>query len=854
MQNNKKVPAFCAAALLFSGHASLAAPVLEEVVVTAQLREQSLQDVPVSVSAIGGDKMMEAGLSKVEDLSAYVPNFTMSESGIGTDIFIRGIGSGENQGFEQSVGIYVDGVSYSRAQLARAPFLDLARVEVLRGPQNILLGKNSVAGAISITTADPTEEFEGSTQLTYEPEVNERIVDLVLSGPISDSMGYRFAVRARQMDGHIYNLVLDRDEPERDELTLRGKLAWDMRDDISASFKVELGSFDVDGRASEIITNYPSTDSDNPIFFGRTYGEIMYNTQFPGLGSTGLGALAGLLPQAVLDVLQLQGSGDIINIQGDPGVLNNVADRKRHSNGDYSYNDTQNFTAKVDWYYEDHVFTSITGVMAYQYDEDCDCDFTGAPLFQVLFEEEYTQFSQEFRWISPAGEKVEYIAGAYFHKSELDFFDSIYLPSDIVPQLVNASDLIEGGARGDNDPLANANSAFEILGIGDAGNALKDIRTPRYFTSDSLIASGFMQATWNLDDLWRLTLGGRYTWENKKGSRKMDFAFSDGSIQPLGEVDTAAAVSFAAERHDLKGERQESQFAPLLNIQWDVTNDMMAYFSASRGFKSGGFDARSNASPSADPTPINPNAPTGTNQQVLIGSFEYEEEQATTYELGAKMSLLEGAAELNVALFRTEFKDLQVSIFDGTLGFNVGNAASALSQGLELDGRMALTENLMLVGGLAFLDFEFQDHPFGTCKQDEAPNNPNGINCDYSGKTNQYVADYSGNLLLAYERPISNALMFRANLDAVFTDEYYTSQSIDERVIQDAYIQYNGRVSVSSIDGDWELALLGKNLSDELIIIYSADAPTGKTITGATAHHAFINAPRTFALQASYRW
>ncbi|HCS26984.1 MAG TPA: hypothetical protein DIW43_06000, partial [Spongiibacteraceae bacterium] len=119
-----------------------AAAVLEEVVVTAQLREQSLQDVPVSVSAISGDKLMEAGLARIEDLQAYVPNFTMSESGIGTDIYIRGIGSGENQGFEQSVGMYVDGISYGRAQLARAPFLDLSRVEVLRGPQNILLGKN----------------------------------------------------------------------------------------------------------------------------------------------------------------------------------------------------------------------------------------------------------------------------------------------------------------------------------------------------------------------------------------------------------------------------------------------------------------------------------------------------------------------------------------------------------------------------------------------------------------------------------------------------------------------------------------------------------------------------------------
>lgn len=833
------------------GSLAHAAPMLEEVVVTAQLRAQSLQDVPVSVSAIGGEKMMEAGIAKIEDLQAYVPNFTMSESGIGTDIYIRGIGSGENQGFEQSVGMYVDGIAYGRAQLARAPFLDLSRVEVLRGPQNILLGKNSIAGAISIQTANPSEYAEGNVQVTYEPEQNERIIDLVVSGPINDRFGYRFAVRKRELDGFMENLVLDRDEAQRSEETFRIKLSWDVSDNVTAKFKIEAGSFDVVGRNSEIITNYAS-DSDVFLFQGRTYGEIMDRTVFPDTGD--LAALTGLLPAPVLNFLQLQPNGSIIDIDSDEGVLNNTADRKRHSNGDYSNNDTYNFTANVDWYRDDHQFTSITGIMGYEYDEDCDCDFTGAPLFQVEFQEEYQQFSQEFRWISPAGENFEYIAGAYFQYSELDFFDSLYLPSDIIPQLVNASDLLEGGARGDVDPGADGSSGFELLGFGDAGNALRGIRTPRYFNSESSIASTFMQATWNMADSFRLTLGGRLTWENKEGARKLEFGFDDGTIQPLGEVDTAAAVSFAAERHDLKGEREEVQFAPLVNLQWDATDDLMAYFSASRGYKSGGFDARSNASPSADPTPINPNAPTGTNQQVLIGSFEFEEEEALSFELGMKTSLLEGAAELNAALFRTEFDNLQVSVFDGTLGFNVGNAASAVSQGIELDGRMALTENLILAGGLAFLDFEFQDHQFGTCIQDQVPDNANGINCDYSGKTNQYVADYSGNLMLAYERPLGDSLMLRANIDVIFTDDYHPSPNLDDRIKQDAYQTFNGRLALSSIDGEWEVALLGKNLSDELVILYGVDAPTAKTITGATTHHGLVNNPRTLALQASYRW
>ncbi|WP_286847507.1 TonB-dependent receptor domain-containing protein, partial [Spongiibacter sp. UBA6593] len=367
------------------------------------------------------------------------------------------------------------------------------------------------------------------------------------------------------------------------------KLGWDPGDDFTAMLKLEIGSFDVVGRQSEIISDNPS-DSDIFLFTGRTYGDILNNTVFPDLGA--VGGVVSLLPPALRDILQLQGNGSILNMQADDSVLDTKADRRRHANGDYSYNDTQNLTLKMDWYVDGHTFTSISAYMAYQYDEECDCDFTGSPLFQVVMEEEYEQFSQEFRWVSAPGERFDLIAGAYFQYNDVYFFDSIVLPSTLIPQLINAADILEGGARGDIDPLAGASSAFEVLGIGDAGNSLLDIRSPRDFKSDSLIGSAFMQGTWIINPSWRLTLGGRYTYEKKSGSRKLEFGLPDGSILPIGETDTAAAVTFAAERHDLKGKRTESQFAPLLNLQWDINDAMMGYFSARRGFKSGGYDAR----------------------------------------------------------------------------------------------------------------------------------------------------------------------------------------------------------------------------------------------------------------------
>ncbi len=801
------------------------AAVLEEVVVTAQHREQSLQDVPVSVSAIAGDKLMEAGINRMEDLQAYVPNLTVTESGISTDIYIRGIGTGMNQGFEQSVGMYVDGIYYGRAQLARAPFLDLSRVEVLRGPQNILHGKNSIAGAVNLITAAPTDEFEGLFSALYEPRFDEQVYDLMLSGPLTDKLGVRFAARLREYGGYMENLFLDRDEPQYDQATYRLKLAWFASDDAKITLKLEKGKFDSVGRQAEVINDEPST-STTPIFAGRTEAEILDRTQF----------------------------APFVDVDTHESVRNNFQDYKRSSNGDFSNNDTTNVTLNAVWYNDSgHEFTAITGFMSYEYDDLCDCDATSAPLFKLAMEEQYDQYSQEFRWVSPVGERMEFIGGLYLQHNELHFKDALIQDSEVVVGLLNAADFQEGGARGDIDPNPLGGSPEEVLGIGDAGNAVADITGPRDFFSESDIISGFLQGTFHLSDSFRLTLGGRQTYEHKKGRRKLELADLQGNVLPIGEVDTVAAISFGAERHDLKGERTENHFSPLVNVQWDYSDDGMAYFTATKGFKAGGFDARSNASPSAEPTPANPGALV-PNQVSLIGTFEYDEEIATSFELGMKTGLLEGAAELNIAAFYTEYENLQISIFDGTIGFNVGNAQEAVTMGIEMDGRWQITDYLTLGGALALMDFEFTDFKNGQCQQDQQPDSPNGINCDYTGKSNQYVADWSGTLMLGYMRPISRSLGLGVSLDMVFTDDYNPSSNLDERVEQEGWVKYNGRIGLGAIDQTWELSLIGKNLTDEVVIVYAADTPLSKTIFGATSHTGFVDAPRSVAMQFTYRW
>ncbi len=356
---------------------------LEEIIVTAQKRVQSLQDVPISVNVMAGEKIGEAGISKIEDLQAYVPNFTMSETGIGTNIYMRGLGSGINQGFEQSVGLYKDGAYYGRAQLSRAPFLDLERVEVLRGPQNILYGKNSIAGAISMMSARPTTEFEGKVSATLEPEYGEKIVDLVVSGPLTDNLSGRIAHRSRDHDGYIKNLDAG-DEPRRDEQTTRFSLLLSGEDGAEFSLVHERSDFDVDGRQVEIVGDRPSL---NPGLAGANWGQFLFSLN-PLNTFTG----ADLTPASVLD---------------------NQVDYARSANRDYSYNKVDSTVFNMTFDLNDVELSATTSLVSYEYEELCDCDFTSADVFFVESMEEYEQFSQEVRLTSPGGEKVDWIAGLY---------------------------------------------------------------------------------------------------------------------------------------------------------------------------------------------------------------------------------------------------------------------------------------------------------------------------------------------------------------------------------------------------------------------------------------------------------
>ncbi len=797
------------------------AQVLEELTVTARKIEESLQDVPISVTVMSGDRLTEAGITKVEELVLHVPNVTMSETGIGTNLYVRGIGSGINQGFEQSVGMYIDGVYHGRAQLMRAPFLDLAQAEVLRGPQVTLLGNNSIAGALNLTTAKPTDEFEASAAGLYEPDHNEQEVTGIVSGPLFGDLAGRLAVRYRTMDGYVDNNISNGEEPDREEKSARLTFEWGA-DAWDATLKFERNEFDVTGRQIEIIKDIPSVTR------GSSATGFSNNTGSSGLWNPGFTYLEYL--------------GQFFD--PNPLIQNDQPDYLRGSNGDRSENEVNTGVVTVNVDVGEHEFTSITAWLNYDYSELCDCDFTGADQFQLLSEEDFTQWSQELRITSPSDRRFRYMAGFYYQNEDLDFGDQIFLPVDGgVVRLV--------GLATTGDPAG----AFGSLGNTSAF---------RDFQQNTFVSSVFGQASFDITDRWIVDLGLRYTHTEKEAVRVLrlgdlnrvpfDINSADG-FNRLAQGAPLFASIFNAAFHQLAGNRKKDRLSFAFITDYQFTDDLMGYLSVKNGFKSGGYDVRSNSEPNPGTTgagSLYPLTSVGAVSNVDAGSFEFEDEEALAFELGSKMGLADGAAELSVAVFYTKFKDLQVSIFDGTLGFNVGNAAKATTYGVELDGRWQLTDHWMVSGSVAYLDFEFDDFPNGQCVQGQIADQPNG-KCSYDGKTNQYVADYSGALGLHYETELGR-LLFRSTLDVLFTDEYLPSQNLDERTKQDAYAKLNLRLAIGDEYGRWEVALLGRNLTDEKVITYANDTPLAFSQFGSPSYYGFVDRPRSIAVQGLWRF
>jgi iron complex outermembrane recepter protein len=348
---------------------------IEEIVVTARKREESLQDVSISVSVVSGERLEQAGITRLDIATQLLPAVSVAPGPVGDHLFVRGVGSGENQGFEMSVATFIDGVHYGRGRSSRQPFLDVERIEVLKGPQPILFGKNTIGGAFNITTRLPTDEREATLSAYWEPEFNTYQTTGILSGPVADTLALRLVGRRDTSDGIMSNSLTGDDEVERDDWAVRGIALWTPREDLSVTLKGERNASQLTGGRSQITQASPLFASMVQAVDPRAEFRLNYDKSGPGT----------IAP----------------------------------FNREYDDNKSYAGTLTVEWDAEAFSLTSVTGYHGYDVDYAFDPDFSPLDFIHQVWDQEYKAWSQELRIESPAGETFAYTAGLYYGREDL---------------------------------------------------------------------------------------------------------------------------------------------------------------------------------------------------------------------------------------------------------------------------------------------------------------------------------------------------------------------------------------------------------------------------------------------------
>lgn len=686
-------------------------PVIAEIIVTAQKTEESIQDVPISISAISEADLEQSGIKTPTDLQLYVPGLNISAiSGQVSYTYIRG--SGQNQfdpGSDPSVAYFVDEVYIQGNSSYQFDLIDAARVEVLKGPQGTLFGRNAAAGAINFVTQRPENESRAYVEVEVANE-NAFLVKALATGPLSDRSQYRLTAVQRQRDSYTRNLLPGVDDPDEvDQYGLRGAL-----------------NIDLNEYASVLITaEYAKRDN------GMT-------NQVP-ITPTGIAGLPGVpRPTAGED------------------LWNAYYDVDGHVEGDYSF-----LVGRLEWITPLGELTSITSYRSSDNDRLQDQDATSLDTMVIASVEDVDTFSQEIR-LSRTGDRVSWIAGLYYFDSQTD--------SDIDFRLGGTSAL-----------------AF-IFGIPEF------LSTDRH-RLDVLSHAAFGQLTFHLGEAWDVTLGLRYSDDEKDSDRVYT-----SNVLP----DYLADVSESWNSTD-----------PMISIQYRPAEGTMLYGSVRTGFKSGGFQTLP------------------SNQ--LKAETPFDEESVTAYEVGVKSDLLDGRMRANLALFRNEYEDQQISVIEGPALIFIRNAGETTADGLDLSLEFAVTERLTLRANYGYLDAAYDE--FFNGSSDFAGNH---VLRSPEHKFS-FISDFSTNIG-EFELDLRAEYHYS---DRVFWDDANTETVSGVRFVEDPHYEVVGvRATLGSPSERWSLSLWGKNLTDE-------EYCYNRLISG-TAANCVPAPPRTYG--ATVRW
>lgn len=739
-----------------------ASEILEELVVTARRREEGLQNAPIAISAYTGETLEYRGVTKLDEITRFVPNLTIENNpsfggaSNSAAIYIRGIGQKEFlPTSEPGVGLYVDGVYIARSVGAILDLIDIERLEVLRGPQGTLFGRNTIGGAINITTVtpEPGDEFGGEIGAAYgtDDRINLRGA---LNIPMGDTLAARVSVASFQQDGYV-----DRsdgiDLGDDDTITGRLAVAWRPSDRLSLDFRLDATRDKENGPAMELL-GIDFTDLSQLNGLVAAVPPPMAFVHNITTAAVGPGQ-----PCAATDAA---GNGITSNPNSPNCYDNRYVGKDGKNDGTAparSESDVLGLSADISYEISDNLtLRSITAWRDLDSEFARDGDHSPHRISQFQDTLEQTQFTQELQLLGTY-ERMNWIAGIYYFAED-----------------------------GDNENTLD----FTITNFRSGGE----------FDNKSMAA--FAQLTYDFTDQLHLTVGGRYTDESKKfhPDQVIYQNYYAGISQvlppghPLAALDAPFLQAGTRILPDLEKELEINEFTPMVNLSYDFADNLMAYVTYSEGFKSGGFTQR------VFPPVIPPfTAPPGTPDIDLIPT--YEPEFVDVYELGFKSTLLDGRMRFNGAIFHTDYDDLQVQVFDSVAPVTE-NIGSASIDGVELEMQTAPGDGWLVEASLSWLDAGYDE--IGT-----------DLTLIGSDNEFERVPEWASSVGVSKELMLNEMGSLVVRVDWSYRDDTYNDAYNTEILKTDAYHLWDASVRWTNTQEDLSVILSGRNLGDEEFLV-----------------------------------
>jgi outer membrane receptor protein involved in Fe transport len=786
-RSRKRDLAYRALLPLCGGAALIAAPgvapaqtakqaTLEEVVVTARKRAESLQDVPVAVVPITQAQLQNNIATDLTKLGELAPQVVIGRgvSGTGASLTIRGISStSTDSGLDQSVSISMDGVPLSRGRVIGATLFDMQQVEVLQGPQALFFGKNSPAGVISMHSADPTSRFEAYAKAGYEFVADERFLEAAVSGPLTETLKARLAMRYDHMKGWIRNTSQSSPnpfqpfapmpgatngprQPQGSDLAGRLTLVWPPDDTFEANLKLLL-----DRQKLNAHDAYTEAYCINGV---TTQKELGVPVPYADCAKDRRKAVTAIPPQFAANYPFANG--------GEP-----------YSRSAFGLG-SLNLTKRLDQV----TLTSTTGYYDQQIGGMYNADYSQyAQIFDVE-RERYKLFTQELRLNTEFAGPVNLMVGAYFETADRHFYNS--------PDILHAF----------NPATANYNTNTQV----------SDSRNRSW--------SAFAQVRWKITPDLELAGGARYT----KDSKRSTF------VNIVNNLATATGRSLYAQDVPLTAHYRGDNVSPEVTLTWKPTRDQTLYAAYKTGYKSGGV---------SDQALLPANA---TPDSTLFGP-----EKTKGFEAGYKADLLDRTLRVDVTAYRYRYNGLQVTSFDVVrFVYRVGNAASARTSGVTATAQWLATDRLTFNGSLGYNIAKYLSFPGAQCFAGQtAAQGCVGGKQDLAGKCLNRAPKLTYSLGADYRADLSGWTA-DMSVDAAYSSSYQTATDYAPGGLQKAFWRLNAALRLSPPNDRYEVALIGRNLTDSYYLVYAFNRPLGTT----DEYVGVFNRPREVVLQAMLKF